>query len=157
LLPDYDADAIEERAGLASDRVPAVYLDAWSRLNCQKPASVSDAEWRLALDDGGRFLDAWGGGAAEAEWMPGEMFEKLHVEAGEAVRKLEIERLNELQSAYYDKAVQGDIMANQQVLAITDRRNRITGALAPVKVESVNKDEVSVRMVEKRLQASMAG
>jgi len=49
------ADAIEERAALAADRVPAVYLDAWARLNHQKPTSVSEAEWRLALDDGGRF------------------------------------------------------------------------------------------------------
>lgn len=53
-------DAIEERAGLAADRVPPAYLDAWARLNHQKPSSVSEAEWRLALDDGGRFLDAWG-------------------------------------------------------------------------------------------------
>src|SRR5208283_4525901 len=32
-----DWDAIEERAGLAADSVPACYLDAWARLNCQKP------------------------------------------------------------------------------------------------------------------------
>jgi hypothetical protein len=68
-------DAIEERAGLAADRVPPVYLDAWARLNCQKPASVSEAEWRLALDDGGRFLDAWGSEAAEAGWTPGQLFD----------------------------------------------------------------------------------
>jgi hypothetical protein len=39
---------IEERAGLAADLVPTVYLDAWARLNCQKPASASESEWRLA-------------------------------------------------------------------------------------------------------------
>ena len=55
-----DEAAIEERAGLAADRVPPVYLDAWARLNHQKPEGVSEAEWRRALDDGGRFLDAWG-------------------------------------------------------------------------------------------------
>jgi hypothetical protein len=70
-----DAHAIEERAGLAADGVPSVYLDAWARLNCQKPASVSDAEWRLALDDGGRFLDAWGSDAADAGWTPGDLFD----------------------------------------------------------------------------------
>jgi hypothetical protein len=68
-------DAIEERAGLAADRVPAVYLDAWARLNCQKPASVSEPDWRLALDDGGRFLDTWGAEADEADWTPGELFD----------------------------------------------------------------------------------
>ena len=67
--------AIEERAGLAADCVPPVYLDAWARLNCQKPFAVSEAEWRLALDDGGRFLDAWGCDAAEMGWTPGELFD----------------------------------------------------------------------------------
>ncbi len=32
-----DLDAIEERAALADDCVPARYLDAWARLECQKP------------------------------------------------------------------------------------------------------------------------
>ena len=68
-------DAIEERAGLTADRVPSVYLDTWARLNCQKPASVSETEWRLALDDGGQFLDAWGSEAADMGWTPGELFD----------------------------------------------------------------------------------
>jgi len=69
------ADAIAERAALAADCVPAVYLDAWARMNCQKPFNVSDDEWRRALDDGGRFLDAWGCDAAEMGWTPGELFD----------------------------------------------------------------------------------
>jgi hypothetical protein len=74
-----DESAIEERAALAADSVPACYLDAWARLNHQKPFCVAEAEWRLALDDGGRFLDAWGSEAAELGWTPGELFD---VEAG---------------------------------------------------------------------------
>jgi hypothetical protein len=66
--------AIEERAGLAAG-VPAVYLAAWARLNCQKPASVSEPEWRRALDDGGQFLDHWGYVAHAFGWTPGEIFE----------------------------------------------------------------------------------
>ena len=74
--PDADvADAIAERAGLAADRVPPCYLDAWAWLNHQKPRSVSEAEWRLALDDGGRFLDAWGADAATMFWTAGELFD----------------------------------------------------------------------------------
>jgi hypothetical protein len=65
--------AIEERAALA-DRVPPVYLDAWARLNHQRPPRVSDDRWRLALDDGGRFLDAFGSEAAQSGWTPGELF-----------------------------------------------------------------------------------
>jgi hypothetical protein len=60
--------------GLCADSVPPIYLDPWARLNCQKPARVSDAEWRLALDDGGRFLDAWGEAAAEAGWTWENLF-----------------------------------------------------------------------------------
>ncbi len=74
-LPEPDDAAIEERAGLAADRVPPAYLYAWARLNHQKPLDVSEAEWRLALDDGGRFLDVWGVEAAELGWTPGELFD----------------------------------------------------------------------------------
>jgi hypothetical protein len=71
-----DPAAIEERAGLA-DSVPAVYRDAWARLNHQKPANVNESRWRIALDDGGRFLDAWGDEAAELGWTAGDLFESL--------------------------------------------------------------------------------
>ncbi len=70
-----DEAAIEERAGMASGSVPPAFLDTWSRLNCQKPEGVSEAEWRLALDDGGLFLDAWGNEAADIGWTPGELFD----------------------------------------------------------------------------------
>ena len=73
--PDADEAATEERAGLAEDRVPLVYLDAWARLNRQKPEGVSEGRWRQALDDGGRFLDAWGGQAAELGWTVGSLFD----------------------------------------------------------------------------------
>jgi hypothetical protein len=92
LAPDWDA--IEERAGMAADRVPACYLDAWARLNCQKPAGVSEAEWRLALDDGGRFLDAWGADAAAMQWSAGELFDvPRHGRRGGLVWEFRGERL----------------------------------------------------------------
>jgi hypothetical protein len=73
---DANADpvAVDERAGLAADRVPRMYLNQWAQLNCRKPASVSEAEWRQALDDGGRFLDAFGAEAANAGWTPSGLF-----------------------------------------------------------------------------------
>jgi hypothetical protein len=70
-----DAAAIEERAGLAADSVLPVYLDAWARLNCQKPFDASEADWHRALDDGGRFLETWGEDAAALGWKPGELFD----------------------------------------------------------------------------------
>jgi hypothetical protein len=69
-----DEATIEERAGLAAGYVPPCYLDDWAKFNHQKPARVSDAAWRLALDDGGRFLDRWGWRAAELGWRPSELF-----------------------------------------------------------------------------------
>jgi hypothetical protein len=71
------AENIEERAALAADSVPAVYLDAWARLN-QKPKGVSEAEWRRALDDGGLFLDGWGADAATMLWTASELFDVPH-------------------------------------------------------------------------------
>jgi hypothetical protein len=74
-LPESVREAIEERAALCAGSVPAIYLDAWARLNCQKPMRVSEAEWWLALDDGGRFLDQWGSEAALWGWSEGDLFD----------------------------------------------------------------------------------
>ncbi len=73
-FPEANEDAVLERAGLCADSFPSIYLDAWSRLNCQRPASVSDAEWRQAQNDGGLFLDAWGAEAAQYGWTVGDLF-----------------------------------------------------------------------------------
>jgi hypothetical protein len=70
-----DFDAIEERAAMAADRVPACYLDAWARLQCQRPLSTSEAEWRLAIHDAGMFLDGWGLEAAAMEWAAGDLLD----------------------------------------------------------------------------------
>jgi hypothetical protein len=50
-----DTDGIEERAGLAADRVPARYLDTWARLQCQLPSYAPVDTWQRAIEDGGRF------------------------------------------------------------------------------------------------------
>src|ERR1700724_672006 len=46
-----------------------------ARLQVQKPVRVSDAEWRQAIDDAGRFLDQWGKLAMELGWTAGELFD----------------------------------------------------------------------------------
>jgi hypothetical protein len=70
-----DFDAIEERAALAAESVLACYLDAWARLQCQQPLSVADGKRRLAINDAGLFLDAWGADAATMQWTAGELFD----------------------------------------------------------------------------------
>ena len=67
-------DAIEERAALAADIVPPRYLDAWARLQCQRPPYAAEEAWRRAIEDGGHFLDAWGADAETMQWTPGELF-----------------------------------------------------------------------------------
>jgi hypothetical protein len=74
IVAAHDTPEIEERAGLCADRVPPCYVEHWAMLNHQKPAWVSEASWRLALDDGGRFLDQWGSRAAELDWRSAELF-----------------------------------------------------------------------------------
>jgi hypothetical protein len=71
------ADEIEERAAWAADRLPAVYLDAWARLQCQRPLTVLEDVWRRAVNDAGLFLDEWGREAAEWRWTAGELFDVL--------------------------------------------------------------------------------
>ena len=72
---DAEADAIEERAALAADCVPACYLDAWARIQCQRPLSVHPDAWRRAINDAGLFLDSWGADAAAMHWSAGELFD----------------------------------------------------------------------------------
>ena len=70
-----DEVEVDERAALAADSVPAVYLKGWARLQCQKPRDVSDEQWRLAVNDAGLFLDRWGSEAAKAGWTAGDLFD----------------------------------------------------------------------------------
>jgi hypothetical protein len=70
-----ERDAIEERAGLAADSAPGCYLDAWARLQCQRPLSIDEDDWRRAIDDAGLFLDVWGADAAAMQWSGGELFD----------------------------------------------------------------------------------
>jgi hypothetical protein len=72
---DEIAVAIEERAAPAGDRVPAVYLDAWARFQCQRPFSVDPDPWQRAINDAGLFLDGWGAEAAAAGWTAGALFD----------------------------------------------------------------------------------
>jgi hypothetical protein len=72
--PDPAEVEIEERKAMATDSVPEPYLDAWARLQVQKPMAVPDAKWRLAIDDGGLFLDQWAGLALEFGWSIDELF-----------------------------------------------------------------------------------
>ena len=69
------ADEIEERVALAADCVPTVYLDAWARLQCQRPLTVLEDDWRRAMNDAGLFLDEWGREAAKWRWTADELFD----------------------------------------------------------------------------------
>jgi hypothetical protein len=76
-LSSADEAEIEERKGMAAGRVSETYLDGWARLQCQRPASVSDDEWRQAVNDAGLFLDQFGSQAAELQWTSHDLFAAL--------------------------------------------------------------------------------
>jgi hypothetical protein len=75
LPPEPEPVELEYRKGMAMDSVPEPYHDAWGRLQCQRPTAVSEDAWRLAVNDAGLFLDAWGSLAVEFEWTPGDLFD----------------------------------------------------------------------------------
>src|SRR5271163_4790220 len=94
---DAEADAIEERAAIISETCPVPYADTFVRLNHQKPMAVSDAQWSRALDDAGRFLDAWGAEAAALQWNAGDLFDVPHEgQPGGVVWQLKGERVDAL-------------------------------------------------------------
>jgi hypothetical protein len=73
-LSDDEEIEVEERAGIAMGSVPELYLDAWARLQVQRPATVPDDEWWRAVNDAGLFLDRWGAHAVQFVWSPANQF-----------------------------------------------------------------------------------
>ncbi len=72
-----DEADLEERAAIAEfdGGAPRVYADAFASLQCQRPLTVSDADWRQAINDAGLFLDEWGALAAEFQWKAVDLFD----------------------------------------------------------------------------------
>jgi len=112
-----DPVELEERIGMGQGNVPAVYLDAWTRLLLQRPAQVTDAAWREAVDAGGRFLDAWGGLAAAFDWTAEDLFDLPRDDggagliwwtAGETVRSLGVDCAVTKTGRIFDRIRRGD-------------------------------------------------
>jgi hypothetical protein len=79
---------------MAADSVPACYLDAWARLQCQRPLLLAESDWWQAKIDAGLFLDTWGADAAALNWGAGELFDvPLHGKPGGLVWFIEGERI----------------------------------------------------------------
>lgn len=109
---------LEESAAIAIDGgVPAVYADAWARLQCQKPLWVSDGEWRQAIAAAGRFLDQWGSLAVDFQWTAGDLFDVpgngkpgglIWFLGSEAVRSLGLEYAATDGGRVFDRIERGD-------------------------------------------------
>ena len=56
--------------------VPAAYAEAFVAMMAYRPPDVIDARWCRAIDDAGRFLDAWGTTAAALGWTRADLFER---------------------------------------------------------------------------------
>lgn len=88
-----DQYAEAERAAIAivDGRVPTVYADAWAAYQIRKPSHATAREWYRAVNDAGRFLDAWAGLALSFGWAPFDIFGPVGLAwfcAGERIRAL---------------------------------------------------------------------
>mgnify|MGYP001766319579 CR=1 FL=1 len=72
-LPDPERAAILEVDG----GVPAVFAEAFASLMATCPDGVPEGQWWQAIDDAGRFLDAWGDRAADLGWTGPDLFERV--------------------------------------------------------------------------------
>jgi hypothetical protein len=67
----------EERAAIIEfdAGIPRAWAEGFARLDRQQPlAGYSATQWRQIIDDGGRFLDAWGELAAGLSWKVTDVF-----------------------------------------------------------------------------------
>jgi hypothetical protein len=88
-----DGVAAAERAAIAIElgRVPPAYASAWAAFQMRKPGPVAEADWRLAANDAGCFLDEWATLALGFGWRPSDIFGPDGLAwfcAGERVRAL---------------------------------------------------------------------
>lgn len=90
---EHDEFAEAERAAIAvvDGRVPTAYADAWAAFQIRKPGHASAGDWYRAVDDAGRFLDAWARLALDFGWRPPDIFGSGGLAwfcAGERIRAL---------------------------------------------------------------------
>ncbi len=91
--PEHDEYDEAERAAIAvvDANVPAPYAEPWAAFQLRKPDNRSPVEWYLAVDDAGRFLDAWAATAVDFGWQPDDIFGRQGLAwfcRGECVRAL---------------------------------------------------------------------
>ena len=100
---------------------PEPYLDAWARLQVERPPDVSDDEWRLAVTDAGLFLDRWGSLAVGFGWSPDDLFGApsdgspgglVWFLKGETVRALGPEHAITESGRLFDRGTRGDPRKN---------------------------------------------
>jgi len=75
----------------------------------------------------------------------------------EEVRKLELERLDELQTAHWQRAMNGGAFATQQVLAIMGKRAALLGLNAPEKIRATSRSRPPVPRLPRSGQAEQDG
>jgi predicted transcriptional regulator len=86
---------------------------------------------------------------------------ELPQEGASNLRKIELERLDQLLDAMWDKAMKGDGWAVDRCLKIMERRAKLMGIDAPIvtKVEVVSEDVIDkqIRQLERQMQQLPTG
>jgi hypothetical protein len=75
--PDSFGGDLDERAAMAIEGgVPPLYVSAFAALQALRPVGLDDLHWLQAIDDAGRFLDAWGRQAEALGWPAASLFKE---------------------------------------------------------------------------------
>ena len=78
-------------------------------------------------------------------------------EDAEELRTLELLRLDELQSAIWERALEGDDKALRGVLSIMSRRAKLAGLDAPVKTEGITIDAIDREIAQLTAELQQRG
>jgi hypothetical protein len=54
--------------------IPAIYAEAFARMQVECPDRIDERRWWRAIDDAGRFLDLWGRDAEALAWSAADLF-----------------------------------------------------------------------------------
>ena len=114
----HDPDAFEERAALIEygAGVPREWAEGFAQLDlATPPKGFHERRWRTLIDDGGKFLDRWGGEAARLGWSELDVFGAHPIAPG----------------ARYDAAGLVTLINGGEVIAIRSDRATIRARLSP--------------------------
>jgi hypothetical protein len=120
-----------------------------SPTSTRRARAALNAQRALALRASGATLAAIGAELGISDVAAGKLIrralDKAYTEAAHELRTIEGARLDALQHAHWDAALAGDVPATHVVVKVMERRARLFGLDAPVKVAVSDETSQAVR------------